>query len=429
MLIQLDSRYNNWVYTLYVILQQAIYWKYLFQHEDMSSGQTLGVKAQRFRGHTDKQVRQLNNFLNQFHLSFLTKSFDMANTIYFKPFPQNSCRFSRKSLVLVSSTAHIQKYGYNVRSQLICYALAQGTSTGVLNGHRSDSSNLMINEIPPAGKIVKFGNIKGDDFRHPYDQKNTQFLRKMPGLEMLAKNLMSPVAEQVLLLENISTSVKVGPKQLPSMYQALREATNALDMEMPELYIRQNPVPNAYTLAISGRKPFIVIHTSLAELLTPQELKVVIAHELGHLKCDHGVWLTVANLLASRTVSILPIITGPVEEELFRWLRAAELTCDRAALLVTQDVRLVISTLMKLTGGTRSLANELNVDAFLQQARSYEEVTNNPLGWFLRHAQTRALSHPLPVLRAREIDDWSNSGQYKSLITKNRSNRFSKIQT
>eukprot|EP01023_Acetabularia_acetabulum_P003581 TRINITY_DN1149_c0_g1_i3.p3 TRINITY_DN1149_c0_g1~~TRINITY_DN1149_c0_g1_i3.p3 ORF type:complete len:252 (-),score=34.22 TRINITY_DN1149_c0_g1_i3:3296-4051(-) len=251
----------------------------------------------------------------------------------------------------------------------------------------------------------------------------------MPGLEMLAKNLMSPVAEQVLLLENISTSVKVGPKQLPSMYQALREATNALDMEMPELYIRQNPVPNAYTLAISGRKPFIVIHTSLAELLTPQELKVVIAHELGHLKCDHGVWLTVANLLASRTVSILPIITGPVEEELFRWLRAAELTCDRAALLVTQDVRLVISTLMKLTGGTRSLANELNVDAFLQQARSYEEVTNNPLGWFLRHAQTRALSHPLPVLRAREIDDWSNSGQYKSLITKNRSNRFSKIQT
>jgi len=23
----------------------------------------------------------------------------------------------------------------------------------------------------------------------------------------------------------------------------------------------------------------------------------VIAHELGHLKCDHGVWLTVANLL------------------------------------------------------------------------------------------------------------------------------------
>lgn len=39
------------------------------------------------------------------------------------------------------------------------------------------------------------------------------------------------------------------------------------------LVCRQNPVPNAYTLAIAGRKPFIVVHTALLELLTPQELQ------------------------------------------------------------------------------------------------------------------------------------------------------------
>lgn len=33
-----------------------------------------------------------------------------------------------------------------------------------------------------------------------------------------------------------------------------------------------------------------------------------------------------------------------------RWLRAAELTCDRGALLVTQDSRVVVSSLMKLAG-------------------------------------------------------------------------------
>lgn len=36
----------------------------------------------------------------------------------------------------------------------------------------------------------------------------------------------------------------------------------------------QNPVPNAYTLAIGGRKPFIVIHTALLELLEPPEVQV-----------------------------------------------------------------------------------------------------------------------------------------------------------
>jgi Zn-dependent protease with chaperone function len=51
-----------------------------------------------------------------------------------------------------------------------------------------------------------------------------------------------------------------------------------LQMEPPELYVRQNPNPNAYTLAITGRKPFIVVHTSLLELLTPPELQAVLAH-------------------------------------------------------------------------------------------------------------------------------------------------------
>lgn len=65
--------------------------------------------------------------------------------------------------------------------------------------------------------------------------------------------------------------------------------------------------------------------------------QAVLAHELGHLKCDHGVWLTAANVLAMGTVSLLPVVSSAVEEGLLRWLRAAELTCDRAALLVAQD--------------------------------------------------------------------------------------------
>lgn len=80
-------------------------------------------------------------------------------------------------------------------------------------------------------------------------------------------------------------------------------------------------------------------------------MQAVIAHELGHLKCDHGVWLTVGNVLASGTLTLLPLLSGPVEDALIRWVRAAELTCDRAALLVVQDPRVVISVLMKLAGG------------------------------------------------------------------------------
>ncbi|CAK9267542.1 unnamed protein product [Sphagnum jensenii] len=268
---------------------------------------------------------------------------------------------------------------------------------------------------------IAFPNLQADEFRHPLDRQNTALLRAIPGLGELGKFLLGPAAEQVMLLENIGTSVLVSDNQLADLHRLMEEAAGILDLEAPELYVRQNPVPNAYTLAIAGRKPFVVIHTSLVELLTPAELQAVLAHELGHLKCDHGIWLTFANILALGAYS-LPglgvIIARNLEEQLMRWLRAAELTCDRAALLVAQDPKIVVSVLMKLAGGCPSLASQLNVEAFLKQARSYDEASSSPLGWYLRNAQTRQLSHPLPVLRAREIDRWAQSAEYKLLIAR-----------
>ncbi|XP_075499228.1 plastoglobule-localized metallopeptidase 48, chloroplastic [Primulina tabacum] len=270
-----------------------------------------------------------------------------------------------------------------------------------------------------AASLVVIRDLDADEFRHPLDRQNTLILRAIPGLNEIGKALLGTVAEQVMLLENIGTSVLVSENQLPELHQLMVEASSILNIESPDLYVRQSPVPNAYTLAISGKKPFVVIHTSLVELLNRKELQAVLAHELGHLKCDHGVWLTFANILTLGAYT-LPglgnLIAQRLEEQLLRWLRAAELTCDRAALLVARDPKVVISVLMKLAGGSPSLADQLNVDAFLEQARSYEKASSSPVGWYIRNAQTRQLSHPLPVLRAREIDEWSRSQEYKLLL-------------
>ncbi len=47
------------------------------------------------------------------------------------------------------------------------------------------------------------------------------------------------MAEQVLLLENIGTSVLVGPEQLPSLHCLLLTAASTLQMAPPDLYIKQ----------------------------------------------------------------------------------------------------------------------------------------------------------------------------------------------
>jgi len=265
---------------------------------------------------------------------------------------------------------------------------------------------------------MRFPNLSADDFRHPLDKQNTRMLKLLPGLEQLIHAIFSPVSEQLMLLENVGSSVQVSEEQLPNYHKLLVEACAVLDLPVPELYVRQHPQPNAYTLAIGGRAPFIVVHTALLELLEPEEIQCILAHELGHLKCEHGVWLTAANLLGA-SVSELPmggLLAANLEENLLRWLRAAELTCDRAALLVTQDPRIVCSALMKLAGGSPKVADHLNVDAFLKQARSYQKASASPLGWYLRNAQEAQLSHPLPVLRAREIEEFSRSKEYLNLV-------------
>jgi Zn-dependent protease with chaperone function len=264
--------------------------------------------------------------------------------------------------------------------------------------------------------------LQADQFRHPLDRAATNQLKQIPGLDLLVRSLLGGVAEQFFYLDNISSSILVGPEQLPDLYHSLQEACQVLDLEPPQLYVRQNPQPNAYTFAMRGKQPFIVMHTSLIDLLTPDEIQAVIAHELGHLKCDHGVYLTLANILVLAAGQLpgpwATLLTQGLQDQMMNWVRCAEFSCDRAALLATQDPRITMSVMMKLCGGSPRLSGQLNLDAFIAQARAYEAQSQMDLGPTLRQMQTAGRTHPLPVLRAKEIDLWASSPEYEALLLK-----------
>ncbi|WP_446682730.1 M48 family metallopeptidase [Cyanobacterium sp. HL-69] len=261
--------------------------------------------------------------------------------------------------------------------------------------------------------------LKADDFRHPLDLQATTNLKQLPGLDIAMRGILGSVAEDFFYMNNIASSILISENQLPHLHQLLLNASSILDIEAPQLYLKQNPVPNAYTLAIRGKKPFMVIHTSLLEILTDEEVEAVIAHELGHLKCEHGVYLTLANLIVLAT-GLLPtwgsILAQSMQSQLLQWLRCAEFTCDRAALLVAQDPKIVMSVLMKLTGGSPSLASKLNLDAFMEQVKDYQQMSNTDIGEMLQDMQTAQLTHPLPILRAKAIQNWSSTPEYYNLL-------------
>lgn len=265
--------------------------------------------------------------------------------------------------------------------------------------------------------------LKATQFRHPLDQDATRALQQVPGLDIVIRTLLGPVAEEFMLINNVAASVQVGPQQLPNLHDLLLEACQVLDVEPPQLYVKQHPTPNAYTLAMRGKRPFIVLHTALIDLLTWEEVQAVIAHELGHLKCEHGVYMTLANVMAL-AASLVPtwgaLLTQVIQDRMLEWSRCAELSCDRAALLACQNPDVVMSVLMKLAGGSPRLAPMLNLDAFVAQARDYDAIATRELGQLLRSAQVQQLTHPFPVLRAREVQRWAQSSDYQALLEPNR---------
>ncbi|MEM6424677.1 MAG: M48 family metallopeptidase [Cyanobacteria bacterium P01_D01_bin.128] len=274
---------------------------------------------------------------------------------------------------------------------------------------------MTVSMVP--SKQILMG-LKADHFRHPLDLEATAALRQLAGLDVAVRTLLGPLAEQFMYVENIAASVLVGDRQLPELHQLLVDACRVLDLETPQLYVKQHPMPNAYTFAMRGQRPFIVVHTSLIDLLTPAEIQAVIGHELGHLKCDHSVYLTLANVI-TLMASQIPFggtLVQNLQTQIMEWVRCAEFTCDRAALLVAQDSKVVASVLMKLSGGSPTLAPKLNVEAFIDQARAYDAVSKSELGQALKQMRTSELTHPVPVLRAREIDQWASSQDYHKLL-------------
>jgi Zn-dependent protease with chaperone function len=272
---------------------------------------------------------------------------------------------------------------------------------------------------------VRFPRLQPGEFQHPWDVAALQVLNKARGFDMLIRKLSKFHLERIVYITSISNSIRVGPRQCKKIYDMLVEACNTLDVPVPPLYLTQSPIVNAYTTGME--QPSITIFTELVDLLTDDELLCVIAHEVGHIKCGHVLYKTMARVgtaVASVVGGYVPglgrMLSVGLLAALEEWDRKSELSSDRAGLLVVQDVEVSIRVLMKLSGGCQSVVNQMDREEFLKQAELYEALGESPVDWVYKLVLEQGVTHPFPPLRAREIRDWSESIAYRELLDKHR---------
>ncbi len=274
----------------------------------------------------------------------------------------------------------------------------------------------------------RFTDIDPSAIRHPLDKLAAEQLQKLRGFDFLVAKYLEFGFERTNRILNNANSVKVSSRQIPALYEMLREGCAILDMAEPDLYVSQTPIVNAFTFGHT--KPYIVIFSGLLELLDEDEVMGVIAHELGHIKCNHVLYTMMVyqiDLLIAIARQYIPAFGQwvglsmqlTIEIALINWRRRAELSGDRAALLVTQNPHTCISMLAKLAGGTAKSIYQLDADEFLNQAYAYKEESDNGLlnRFYQVLVDMQKGSHPFAVERAHYLNEWLGSNEYAHIMS------------
>jgi Zn-dependent protease with chaperone function len=278
-----------------------------------------------------------------------------------------------------------------------------------------------MTSVPAPRPRQRFPEISGVSWEHPADRAALQTLRAIPGVnEVIRKVLAMLGGERGIRLLFQGNSVRIGPTQFPKLWTLHTEVATTFDWPtVPELYLSQTPFFNAGAYGIDT--PFIVVNSAAVELLDDDELRVILAHELGHVVSGHALYRTIAAILAFVSLGALPMLAElallPIRLAFLEWSRKSELSSDRAGLLGGQDVLVAQRLDMKMAGGGRGagFAGQLNVEAFMQQAHEYASSSEG-LDVVYKLLSTLALTHPMHTVRAAELQRWVTSGDYDRIL-------------
>ncbi len=258
--------------------------------------------------------------------------------------------------------------------------------------------------------------ISSRAWEHPADRAALQAMRDVPGFDRVVRRLMGTFSERPLRLITLGSAVEVGPRQYPSLNAVYEELLLILDApQRYGLYVSQSPVLPAGAVGMDD--PFIVLNATTVQLLDADQLRVLLAHELGHILSGHVLYKTMLKLmLKGGSFALRMPLTGlalvAVLGSLLEWDRKSALSADRASLLAAQDPEAVRTSLLRLAGG---VGPDSSVSAFADQARRYEEE-GGVLDSLLKTLTLLSSHQPFPVLRMRELDRWIEAGGYQAVM-------------
>lgn len=235
---------------------------------------------------------------------------------------------------------------------------------------------------------------------------------------------------------NLQINISEQPRA-KAITQMVNECADILGVEPPPTYIEGSPYPNAYVTGL-GHPHLLVLTSGLLELYqeSPDELRFIIGHELGHIKSQHLRTLLVGRMIVIPLIirlqkvgpdGMIGLLAGVSKLTLFgtlmHWYRAAEYSADRAALIcVGGRVEVAQQALVRLLHWTKP-SNKLMDDKTAafdvnQLKKDQTDLRHRPMVQLFSFLYQFGATHPFIVDRAVEVANWTRSTEYQELMAR-----------
>ena len=208
-------------------------------------------------------------------------------------------------------------------------------------------------------------------FIHEKDLSSLEALKAIPGFTSFVKSFMKDWNEKQFRIKNMSSRLRISKEQLPKYYAMLEDVCEKMEIDVPEMYLELNVVPNAYTYG--DDKPFIVVTSGLIETIPDELIPSVLAHECGHIVCHHTLYTTMGSLILNGMATMVPaalrgLITLPLQMAFAYWMRCSEFSADRAAMIYDGSSDHMIEVCMRLAGYGKFIDDKADPEVFIRQA-------------------------------------------------------------
>ena len=205
-------------------------------------------------------------------------------------------------------------------------------------------------------------------------------------------------------------SFKVEKRLMSHLHDLLYGVKEKLGFADPvDFYITGDSTVNAWTIAAAreGEPHIVNINSALINLMTDDELRFVVGHELGHLMNKNTEMLRLIGFVFPHG-TVPPLV---LQYKIRLWEQLAELTADRYGYMAVENLEACLSAFFKMTSGLDISKIDMQVDAYLEENLKHLE-------YFINDKGLSRDTHPVNPIRVQSLNLYATCPDEKALAEK-----------